>query len=309
MGASRWSDDDYKSYAKSTNHETLSRAQVFTSRYLPEALDPSKLMVNSGPTKGQRIRESRDSDSNPHSTPIIIGLDVTGSMGFVAEYIAKTGLAKLMGDIYETRPVPDPHILFAGVGDVRAYDKAPLQVSQFEPDIKIIEQLRTLYLEGGGGGNREESYDLPWYFAANKTVHDSFDKRGEKGFIFTIGDEPPPEQPLTAAQIKQLFGEGSGDLPVPASIKATLAAAQETYTVFHIVAEEGDFFSRRPEEVTKKWNDLMGANVLYMKNCKDLPEIILATLRISNGEDVSTVIRESKNQAALLHAFRMNDGF
>lgn len=313
MGASSWSNDDYKSYAKTTKHETLSRAEVFKSRNMPASLDPSKLMVNSGPTKGQRIRESCDSDVNPKTTPIIIGLDVTGSMGFVAEHIAKTGLAKLMGDIYEKQPVVGPQILFAGIGDVRSGyggDEAPLQVSQFEPDIKIVEQLRELWLEGGGGGNQEESYDLPWYFAATKTSHDAWTKRGEKGFLFTIGDEPPPVTALTMGQIKGIFGEGAGDLPVYPSIKATLEAAQETYTVFHIIAEQGDFFQRRdPEMVTSKWKKLLGANVLFMKDCKDLPEIILATLRIASGEDTITVIRESKNPGALMHAFSMADGF
>lgn len=309
MGSSNWSNDTYTAYAKSTGHETLSREKLFTSRSIAKSLNPAEMMVNSGELKGMQIRESRDSDANPNATPIILGLDVTGSMGFVAEYIAKTGLAQLMGDIYEKRPVSDPHILFSGIGDVRAYDSAPLQVSQFEPDIKIVEQLRTLFLEGGGGGNHHESYDLPWYFAANKTLHDNFDKRGKKGFIFTIGDEPPPPEALTRSQITQVFGAGSGDLPVPSSVKETLTAAEKTYSVFHIIAEEGSYCRRGIDEVRADWKRLMGPNVLFMRDCKDLPAIIIATLRIANGEDTSQVIRESNAQAALLYAFDMRDGF
>lgn len=308
MGSSSWSDTSYRSYAKATNLEASTREQVFTSRNLKSTLDPSKVMVNSGPLKGMQLRESRDSDVNPESTPIIVGLDVTGSMGFVAEYIAKTGLQKLMNDIYETQPVKGPHIMFSGIGDVRAYDTAPLQVSQFEPDIKIIEQLRELYLEGGGGGNNHESYDLPWYFAATRTAHDNFDKRGQKGYLFTIGDEPPPDRALTRDQIAQVFGN-AGDLPIHKSVNETLAAAQERYKVFHIIAEEGSYYRQRPTEVRAKWKELMGPNVIFMKDCKDLPEILVATIRIANGEDMAQVIRESKNPSALVYAFEVGDGF
>ena len=126
-------------------------------------MDPSKIT----------LRESCDSVDNPNSVPIILGLDVTGSMGRYAELIAKKYLPDLMTAIIERSPVADPHLMFMGIGDARMNDSAPLQVSQFEADIRILESLREIYLEGGGGGNSNESYDLAWYFGANKTKIDS----------------------------------------------------------------------------------------------------------------------------------------
>jgi len=46
---------------------------IYTSRTIDPYLDPL----------GVKLRESRDSADNPRSTPIIIGLDVTGSMGII----------------------------------------------------------------------------------------------------------------------------------------------------------------------------------------------------------------------------------
>ena len=75
------------------------------------------------------------------------------------------------------------------IGDAEC-DRAPLQVTQFEADIRLADQLRELWIEGGGGGNRGESYHLPWAFAAMRTSTDCFERRGRKGYLFTIGDEP-----------------------------------------------------------------------------------------------------------------------
>src|SRR5581483_4857808 len=184
MGTERYSRAVYNTYADSHALHSATREQVFASRHLNQALDPKKVTV----------RESCDSEANPRSTPIILGLDVTGSMGFIAETIAKDGLPKLMEGIYEQMPVTDPHLMFMGIGDAAAHDEAPLQVSQFEAGaLPLIEQLRELWLEGGGGGNHCESYNLPWHFAAHKTAIDCYTKRGEKGYLITSGDEMPPE--------------------------------------------------------------------------------------------------------------------
>jgi hypothetical protein len=49
-------------------------------------------------SSGVTIRESRDS---PMSIPIIVALDVTGSMGRIPHDLAKVGLPNMMGGIIE----------------------------------------------------------------------------------------------------------------------------------------------------------------------------------------------------------------
>jgi hypothetical protein len=291
MGSGRWDDDSYRAYSTKTSYTTQTRAEVFKNTRLPASLDPSKIT----------LRESCDSPDNPSSVPIILGLDVTGSMGVYAEKIAKEYLPHLMTSIIERSPVRDPHMMFMGIGDVRASDSAPLQVSQFEADIRILESLRELYLEGGGGGNHNESYDLAWYFAANKTKLDNFDKRGEKGFIFTFGDECPPTEALTASEINKIFH--SRDMPVYDSLDAQLAAAQEKFHVFHIVIEQGSFYRQSGKKVRETWKELMGSKVLFLADVNDLTDLVISTIRIASGENPTTVISEAKNPEALQYAY------
>ena len=149
MGSGRWSADSFTAYATSTNYRSMSRDEVF-----------SKSVQTELKSEAIKVRESRDSAESPNSTPIILALDVTGSMGEYAEKIAKDELPKLMNAILEQSPVADPHLMFMAIDDVHAYSHTPLQVSQFEADIRILEQLRKIVLVGGGGGNRSESYEV-----------------------------------------------------------------------------------------------------------------------------------------------------
>jgi hypothetical protein len=290
MGNERFSSDAYATYSSTHKLRSSSRDAVFTSRNINQALDPSKIIV----------RESCDSALNPNSTPIILGLDVTGSMGFIAESIAKEGLPELMQRIYDEKPVTDPHLMFMGIGDVKS-DQAPLQVSQFESGaVTLIEQLRKLWLEGNGGGNNCESYTIPWYFAAHKTAIDCFDKRGKKGYIFTIGDELIPGS-LSLADLKSVFG--AGQYQDAGSTEELLKLVSEKYKVFHVIAEEGSYARGQVSRVRDAWTKLLGPNVINLRDHKLLPEVIVSTLKIANGADIREVIAESQIKSDLKYAF------
>ena len=120
-----------------------------------------------------KFREARDSEDHPESTPIIIGLDVTGSMGYLAHKVAKESLHETMMKLYSLKPVKDPAIMFAAYGDYM--DAAPLQVTQFESDIRIAEQLLDLWIENHGQGDVVPNY--LWYFATQHTKTDNKEKR------------------------------------------------------------------------------------------------------------------------------------
>jgi hypothetical protein len=271
MGSGSFDASAYRNYTRSTVGKATD--EVYSSRSIHKDLDP----------KGIKLRESRDSADNPNSTPIIIGLDVTGSMGMIADVLAREGLGTLFTEILDRKPITDPHIMFMAIGDANS-DRAPLQVSQFEADNRIVEQLTQIWLEKGGGGNSFESYNLPWYFAARHTEHDSLIKRGKRGYLFTIGDEESPKA-LTRAQIDTVTGD---TLEREMSSAEMLAEAQRKYEVYHIIIAEGDHARRYPDRVWNSWTEVLGQHVIRLLDHKKLAETIVAIIEVAEGRDAAS---------------------
>ena len=207
--------------------EKLKTSRSITSDARADNLFKNRQMLDKFNPKFIGMREARDNDEHPNSTPIAIGVDVTGSMGYLSEEIVKNSLNELMKKLYASNVIPDPQLMFAAVGDVT--DQAPLQVTQFESDIRIAEQLLELWLEGKGG-DIPEDYSLFWYFLAKHTDTDSMKKRNKKGFAFTIGDASNHDM-LKAADIKKIFGD---DVQNDMTAESVADEALKTYELFHI---------------------------------------------------------------------------
>ena len=281
MGMARWDPDEWDSYVSSTARKS---ARDLFSRSLHKDLDPSNIT----------FRESRDSDLNPRSTPIIVAVDNTGSMGYLAETLIRKGLGVLIEEIYLRKPVTDPHVMCMAVGDAW-YDRAPLQVTQFEADMRLVEQLSKFFIEGGGGGNNYESYNLPWYFAATRTKCDSMLKRQKKGYLFTVGDEPPPPK-LLASHAKNIMDAG---LERDLDSSEILKMAAKSWEVFHIIIEEGNYCRSAPDRVIKEWRNLLGQRAIKLKDHSDLAELIVSTIQVSEGSDLASVTASWSGKTAL----------
>lgn len=272
MGMGRFSTTDWADYnARHVNGR--SRSEVFGARHMDPRFDPARFAA----------RESRDSDYNPQSTPIILAADVTGSMGMVAHELMRNGLVTLTSEIYDRRPVTDPHIMVAAIGDAFT-DTAPLQATQFEADISLASQIRGLWLEGGGGGNDGESYSTAHLLAALKTSTDAFDKRGRKGYLFTIGDEPIHDG-LTARQIAEIFGTESAR---GMTARQCLSLAQKQYEVFHIVIREG-YAAMNMSQVLDSWEPLLPGRTYVLEDYRRLAELVVSIIEINEGRDANDV--------------------
>lgn len=272
MGSARWDDKVWEAYSAKKIKNTTRVDEIYKSKMMNIELDP----------KGVAIRESCDCDVNPESTPVIVALDVTGSMGRISDSMAREGLKTLATEIYNRKPITDPHIMFMGIGDVEMGDRAPLQVTQFEADIRIAEQLAKIYLENGGGGNRYESYALAWFFAANHTRIDSFEKRGKKGFLFTIGDELPTPY-LRGCDIERVMGYKPQFDKISALELYTMASKQ--YEVFHIVVEQGNGCqSMGADKVIEAWREVIGQNVIRLSDYTKMAQVIVSTLQLMSGD-------------------------
>ena len=284
MGGGRMSSADWGAFTRTHTAHAKTVDDIYKSRGLKADFDPKKI----------KMRESCDSTDNPNSTPVIVGLDVTGSMSSVLDAMARKGLGTLAEEIYNRKPISDPHIMYMGVGDV-IHDRVPLQCTQFEADIRIAEQLKDLYLERGGGGNNWESYNLPWYFAAMKTKIDCFDKRGKRGYLFTVGDEETPEN-LTRTQIMEVFGD---TVQESMTNEQLLAMVSRMYNVYHIIVNEGSHYQRYSNRTDRRWRDLLGQNVYNLSDHTKLSEVIVSIIQRNEGEADDTIIKSWDGSTAV----------
>jgi hypothetical protein len=276
MGSSRFSAEEWSRFA-SASFAGRTRAEVLNTSGMVAANDPSKLKNG--------VRESRDSTANPRSTPVIIAGDVTGSMDELAWLLLKESLPAIALEIYDRKPVTDPHILVGAYGDVACGDRAPFQATQFEAGAtELGTQTMSLYVERGGGGNTSESTHLPWYFAAMHTSTDAFEKRGEKGVLFTYGDEGVPPE-LTREQIRRVFGTDAERGYTPREL---LAMARRTWDVYHLVIMQGNY-ARSCPQVLDEWRALLGQHAIPVDDYTRLGEIIVSILEVRRGRDKDAV--------------------
>lgn len=267
MGSGSYSVTNRDVRAKTLNYHTAPITQTFSQRTMHVSMAPEDV----------RLRESRDSEEHPNSVPIIIALDVTGSMGAVPAHLVKDGLPNIMSSIMDGG-ITDPQILFLGIGDHET-DDAPLQIGQFESSDELLDKwLTTTYLEGGGGANGGESYLLAWFFAGDRTEHDAMDKRGKKGYLFTIGDEPTLKS-IPKHTLKTMFGTGQfSDVTADEALKR----ASEKYNIYHIHTKET--WSGSINSTIDGWKQLLHDNVIVVQSHTQIPGIIASIITEGEGK-------------------------
>jgi hypothetical protein len=265
MGSGNWSTDVYTaraSYRASTGASAFAYSDGGATAVHPD-LDP----------RGVTVRESRDSGDHPESLAIGVLFDVTGSMGGVPRTL-QTKLPDLLGLLLRKGYVEDPHILFGAVGDATC-DRAPLQIGQFEADNRMDDDLGKILLEGGGGGQMRESYELAMYFMARHTSIDCFEKRGKRGYLFMIGDELAYPQVKRREIAEVIGGEPDEDVPVAAIVREL----QRMYDVYFIIPEGAYHAGSR--ELKDFWRGLLGQNVLYLDDLDAVCETIALTIGLA----------------------------
>lgn len=302
MGGGSWDYGTYNavttaSIRSGTNfgYTNATRSQPRSQWKADESLDPLKVN-GAGPLAGKNIRESRDSVEHPLSVPIAVMFDVTGSMGMVPRELQKH-LAGLFGIV--TDRVPDAQVAFGAYGDAEV-DAVPLQFGQFESDNRADTTLDKIFIEGNGGGNGHEHSALAWYYAGTHTATDSFEKRGRKGYLFTIGDEISGTIPARA--ITKYTGDST---ETSVTVRDALALAQEKYNVYHIVI---DNWSAHDQGSVKFYGDLLGKNMLLVEDISKVAYVIADIITKSEADNpvrsdvnVKVVKREIKGLDQLVN--------
>ena len=269
MGSGNWSPNTYQARAK--KRQTTGQDAFAFSRQasaVHPALNPF----------GLEMRESRDTDEHPDSNAIIVGLDVSGSMGKTVRAIHKD-LPHLLGLLQGRKYVPHPQIMFAAFSN-GSCDHVPVQVGQFESDNRMDENLENMILGGrlAGGCDIRESAELLIYLAARHTSIDVWEKRQRKGYLFLITDEMAYEH-IKANEIKDIFGR---DIKKNAPLQDMIAEASEKYHIFVLIpTETSSGQDPRVREFYKAYLD--SKHVVLLENSDDVSETIALAIGLTEG--------------------------
>ena len=289
MGSGSFETSSFISYSTSRGR-TIDAKGTVTSDNLQDFYQQTHIHKDLNPYKV--VRECCDSDEHPNTIPVIIGLDVTGSMGSACIKTAQN-LNTIITSLYDK--FDDIEFMIMGIGDL-SYDSAPIQASQFESDVRIAEHLDKVYMEHGGGGNSFESYTAAWYFGLHHTKLDCW-KRGKKGIIITMGDEPLnpylPKYPL-----EKITGDS---LEADVETKDLYELTKEKFDIYHIAIDDfDDCYQVYKSRVDASFGDLLKEDY-KISTLDKLPSTIVKCIENSvNGYSTENSVETTNNNSNLI---------
>lgn len=214
-------------------------------------------------------------------SPLVVVTDGTGSMGEFPETIFKK--LPLLDDGVKDY-LDDPAISYAMVGDA-GYDRYPLQVQPFGLGKEMVDRLNNLVIEGGGGGNKTESYELAaLYYARNVEMPNA-----TKPVLIFICDEGVehlvnPDRALTCAKVELSEKLTTGALFKELAQKYSVYCIRKHY--MHSGAYlDGDKRVGLNATIHKQWEDLIGEErVALLDDPKRVVDVILGLLAAETGK-------------------------
>jgi len=221
-------------------------------------------------------RESRDSDAHPRSKSIVVMFDHTGSMGDIPALL-QAELPKLMSLLVGKNYCEHPQVLFGCVGDAYDGSVAPLQVGQFESGNEMDDAFAAMLLERLGGGTNQESYELAMYYFARHAKMDCLERRGERGYMFVIGDEAPYPH-VDAAKVRTIIGDS---LEVDLPTAAVVAELRKKFEVFFLIPKGSSNYG--DATIRAQWASLVGAERVINFDPASACETIAATVGLMEG--------------------------
>jgi hypothetical protein len=201
--------------------------------------------------------------------PVACVLDVTGSMGDWSKIIYDK-LPLFMGEITKQGYLAEPAISFAALGDAHS-DKAPIQVCDFSRTRELDTYLSRIWLEGGGGGQARESYELMAYYYLNHCALES----DELSLMFIIGDEGFYPS-LDAAQVKHHFGDSIESM----DSKALFQKLSRIFRIFYIHKAYHDQLDEK--RILKQWREALGEQVLILDDPKSVIDVMLGAIALTS---------------------------
>ncbi len=197
--------------------------------------------------------------------PLIVIFDVTGSMG---EWPA-VGFGKLP---YLDKECPsylgeDMQISFFAVGDDHKGDKYYLQVRPFASGLALTNHLKELKIEGGGGGDANESYEMAALYC-NQNVRTP-NAIAEKPIIIIVGDE---------GLHSEVLGDHAKDVHIDVGHRSKIPTDEimrELVDKFAVYIIRKAYGNSEEARIQAQWEGYLGAD--HVKNLDD-PERVVDTI-------------------------------
>ena len=214
--------------------------------------------------------------------PVVIAVDVTGSMkkwpGIIFEKLCvlyNEALLTLPEELKESF-----EISFAAIGDAYT-DSHPLQITDFDKETALDENIKKLFPEGRGGGQTRETYELAAYYYAKHCEMPRALSTTKPIFIF-IGDEGYYSR-VKKEHIKRYIGDEVGeDLPSE-QIFGQLA---ELFTVYILRIKYPSPIEVNIEgRIQKDWQRALGPEkAIIMEHPERIVDLILGLIAGHVGE-------------------------
>lgn len=224
----------------------------------PKSLVPSELTTNS-------------------PAPLIIACDVTGSMeDWPTTIFSKLPYLELEGQEYLGKGM---EICFMAVGDAFT-DRYPLQARPFTKGTKLKKRLTELVVEGNGGGQSKESYDLAALYCARKI---SMPRAINKPILIFVGDEGVYD----FIDKQQALVWVSEKLKGRLSAKSVFDELKRIYSVYIVrkpYNQHGDRMSGKNLEIHKQWVSFLGEDhVSILPDPNRVVDVIFGILAKETG--------------------------
>lgn len=210
--------------------------------------------------------------------PLIIAVDVTGSMGdWPATMFSKLPYLEHEGKEYLGE---DMKICFAAIGDAYS-DRYALQVREFCDGAKLKDELKELIIEGGGGGQTNESYELAACYFANNV---QFPVAIRKPILIIVGDEGLYGH-VDADQAERL---AKVELDQRLTTPELFAQLKQDYAVYLIRKpygySGGDGSDSTNMRIQEQWEGLLGGDhVVMLPDANRVVDVIFGILAKETG--------------------------
>lgn len=247
---------------------------VRTSSTKSDFSDTSRkeIMSKSGPDKSVLPVNFPGIEIYKEQDIVVVVIDGTGSMGNDA-FIIRDKIVLLEGQLRIQGYLRNPLVVICVIGDANS-DKYPIQVSKPERGDALIAEIDKLFIEGGGGGQGMESYELMAYYLME---HFKLDDPEVRPYLIFLGDEGIyPE--VESKHIRKFIGDDIEDDLDSGEVFKKLC---QKFNVFRLHRQY-----ERPsldEKIFNQWKEMIGnERVQRLKVPKAVVDIILGIVAVGS---------------------------